>query len=346
MKPMNMTGNNVSGVIRIPFEQMVTEFARILRKYAFEPEAADRCARLFAENTLDGVYTHGINRFPRFVQYVRDGYIRANAKPEKRHRAGAIEQWDGCLGPGPLNALVATERSMDLAKEFGIGCVALSNTNHWMRGGHYGWKAAKAGFVFIGWTNTTANMPAWGAVDARLGNNPLVLGVPFEGEAIVLDMAMSQFSYGTVESHHRASLPLPIPGGYDKAGALTTDPHEIIQSRRLLPVGYWKGSGLALLLDVLATILSGGLSTAHISRKEAEFAVSQIFIAIDISQLSNHRAIQNSVNEIVKDLHDSVPVGETKRILYPGERVLHTRVENLKNGIPVGLSIWEEVKSL
>ena len=333
-------------VIRIPFEQMEREFSRVLHSLGFNSESMNRCARLFAENTLDGVYTHGINRFPRFVQYVRDGYIRVNAKPEIRHRAGAIEQWDGCLGPGPLNALFATERAIGLSKECGIGCVALFNTNHWMRGGHYAWKAAKAGFVFIGWTNTTANMPAWGAVDSRLGNNPLVLGVPFNDEAIVLDMAMSQFSYGSVESHQLKSMPLQMPGGYNRGGVLTADASEILESKRLLPMGYWKGSGLALMLDMFAVILSGGLSTSQISQQKAEFAVSQVFLAFDISQLSNNRIIQESVNGIIEDLHKSVTVDETRRILYPGERVLRTRSENLKNGIPVDQSIWEEVQRL
>jgi 3-dehydro-L-gulonate 2-dehydrogenase len=346
IKRMERKSRVVPKLIRIPFEQMEKEFTRVLGGIGFESEAMSRCARLFAENTLDGVYTHGINRFPRFVQYVKDGYIRVNAKPELRHRAGAIEQWDGCLGPGPLNALFAVERAMDLSKECGMGCVALSNTNHWMRGGHYAWKAAKAGFVFIGWTNTTANMPAWGAVDCRLGNNPLVLGVPFKDEAIVLDMAMSQFSYGLLESHQVKSMPLPMPGGYNRDGALTTDASEILESRRLLPMGYWKGSGLALLLDVLAAVLSGGLSTSQISHEQVEFAVSQVFIAFDISQLSTNDTIQESVDGIVRDLHESVAAGETRTILYPGERVLHTRTENLKDGIPVDRSIWEEIQRL
>jgi len=333
-------------VVRIPFEQLKTEFSRVLGRIGFQTEPMQRCANLFAENTLDGIYSHGVNRFPRFVQYVKDGYVLPNAKPEMKQRARAIEQWDGRLGPGPLNALFATERAIDLSKEHGIGCVALHNTNHWMRGGHYAWKAAKAGFVFIGWTNTTSNMPAWGAVDCRLGNNPLVFGVPFKNEAVVLDMAMSQFSYGSLESHQLKSVRLPVPGGYNRDGDLTTDASEILESRRALPIGYWKGSGLALLLDILAVVLSGGLSTAQISRRGTEFALSQVFIAFDISQLSNYRTIQQSLEDIVNDLHESVPADETQKILYPGERVLRTRQENLKNGIPVDQTIWEEIRSL
>ncbi len=218
MKPQQEKENLSPDVIRIPCDQMESEFYRILIKNGFPPDKAKTCAKIFTENSLDGVYSHGVNRFSRFIEFVEKKYIRIDNEPELKSSSGAIEQWDGKLGPGPLNALICTERAMDLSKEYGIGCVALSNTNHWMRGGAYGWRAAKAGFVFIGWTNTIPNMPAWGAVDCRLGNNPLILAVPYHDEAIVLDMAMSQFSYGTMESYQLRKLQLPLPGGYDKKG--------------------------------------------------------------------------------------------------------------------------------
>jgi 3-dehydro-L-gulonate 2-dehydrogenase len=235
---------------------------------------------------------------------------------------------------------------MKLAQECGIGCVALRNTNHWMRGGTYAWKTAKEGFLFIGWTNTVAIMPAWGAVDCHLGNNPFVIGVPYKDEAIVLDMAMSQFSYGTMESHKLRGAQLSVPGGYDANGKLTTDPSAILQSQRALPIGYWKGSGFALLLDLLATVLSGGISTAEISKLDEEYAVSQVFIAIDMSQLGNHSAVANTVNSIVQDYKNSKAESGLREILYPGERVVRTRAENLKNGIPVDKVIWEGIQNL
>jgi 3-dehydro-L-gulonate 2-dehydrogenase len=125
------------------------EFYRILSKHNFETGKAKQCAHIFTQNSLDGIYSHGVNRFARFVRYIRNGYIVIDAEPEMRLSAGAIEQWDGNMGPGPLNALFCTEQVLKLAKKFGIGCVTLANTNHWMRAGFYGWKAAKAGFVFI-----------------------------------------------------------------------------------------------------------------------------------------------------------------------------------------------------
>ena len=88
------------------------------------------------------------------------------------------------------------ERAIALGREHGMGCVALANTNHWMRGGTYGWQAVDAGAIGICWTNTMANLPAWGAAEPRVGNNPLVIAVPHARGPVVLDMAMSQFSSG------------------------------------------------------------------------------------------------------------------------------------------------------
>lgn len=338
--------NSIPEITRIPFQEMKEIFLGLLIKHGLTDLKAETCAKVFAENSLDGVYTHGVNRVSRFIKYIKRGYININAEPEKVHSAGAIEQWDGNLGPGPLNALSCTDRAIQIAKEYGIGCVALANTNHWMRAGYYGWKAAKRGFVFIGWTNTIKNMPAWGAVDPRLGNNPLVLAVPFGSEAIVLDMAMSQFSYGSVESHEMKKQLLTVAGGYDKNGKLTTDPSQILESKRFLPMGYWKGAGLSLLLDILAAVLSGGWSTMQISKNNAEYGASQVFIAVDISLLNNYSSIADSVNEIIKDYSDSLPESEKQKVLYPGQRVLITRKENMELGIPVDKEIWEEVNSL
>src|ERR1041385_7692691 len=81
-------------------------------------------------------------------------FIKQDAEPTLKFKNNGVEQWDGNLAAGILNAIAATKRSMKLADEYGIGCVALCNTNHWMRGGAYGWQAAMGGYIFIGFTNT------------------------------------------------------------------------------------------------------------------------------------------------------------------------------------------------
>jgi 3-dehydro-L-gulonate 2-dehydrogenase len=188
-------------------------------------------------------------------------------------------------------------------------------------------------------------MPAWGAVDARLGNNPLVIAIPFNGEAIVLDMAASQFSYGALQLAKMKNEELPVDGGFDKEGKLTKDPSAVLESKRVLPVGYWKGAGLSLLLDILSAVLASGLSTREISERKYEYALSQVFIAIDLEQLKNYKGIEGCINNIISDYKQSVPA-EGKEILYPGERVLKSRERNLKYGIPVIREVWDKITSL
>ena len=333
-------------MLRINAAEMLRTFNLILGNHGFLPEKALQCGEIFTGNSVDGVYTHGVNRFARFIQNTDSGLIKPREMPTLKSKSAGIEQWDGQLGPGPLNALHVTDIAMDLARQYGIGCVGLSNTNHWMRGGTYGWKAAKAGFVFIGWTNTISNMPAWGAIDKKIGNNPLVLALPYKEEAIVLDMAMSQFSFGAMELASMKKEMLPVFGGYDQEGQLTKDPDTIIASGRPVPIGFWKGAGLSLLLDILATILSGGLSTSEISKQKTESSLSQVFIAIDLSQLGNYAMIPVLINNIIKDYHESLPVSTHQSVSYPGERVLRTRKKNLEDGIPVLENIWEEILRL
>lgn len=331
---------------RISSVVMKAEFSRILLSAGFEAAQAEECAEIFTLNSIEGVYSHGVNRFPRFVKNISEGFIKPGARPTLVSRSGCIEQWNGNLGPGPLNAVFATERAMELAEENTMGMVGLAHTNHWMRAGAYGWQAAKKGFVLICWTNTCPNMPAWGAKDPRLGNNPMVVAVPYKDSAIVLDFAMSQYSYGQLENYYHENRNLPYPGGYDRKGEMTTFPGEILESWRILPTGYWKGSGLSLMLDILAAILSGGRSTHEIKSCMSETDVSQVFIAVHLKKLNNFPEIENTVNKIINDLHRSVPSDSETRIRYPGENIATIREKNLKEGIPVKKAIWEKIISL
>jgi 3-dehydro-L-gulonate 2-dehydrogenase len=330
--------------MRIPFEKLKSEFKRVLLSLDFAAEKADLCATIFAENSRDGVYTHGLNRFPTFVEYVKEGLVNKDAVPSKENAFGSLEQWNGNLGPGMLNARFCMDRAIALANENGISCVALKNTNHWMRAGTYGWQAADAGLIGICFTNTIANLPPWGGLDPRLGNNPLVIAVPRTEGHIVLDMAMSQYSVGKLNQYKSNNEQLPLPGGYDRSGNFSTDAAVILESERLLPIGFWKGSGLSLILDLLATVLSGGQSTAKITQGDKkESGVSQVFICI---KLNGSDQTANLIEEIISFTKTSRPVHEGETIYYPGENSLRTREKNLKEGVLVDEKIWQQVLSL
>ncbi len=153
-------------MIRIHFDLMQKTVAEAFIKAGMNKEDANFCARIHTESSCDGVYSHGLNRVPRFVDYLEKKWVDKDAKPSLIKKLGVIEIYDAHRGPGILNAFYATERAMSIATEQGVGIVSLKNSTHWMRGGTYGWHAADKGFVSIVWTNTESVMPAWG------GNQP------------------------------------------------------------------------------------------------------------------------------------------------------------------------------
>lgn len=330
---------------RIPFDEMVEVLAGVLVRHGFGPSEAALSARLFTESTCDGVYSHGLGRFPSYVRNVENGYIDPRAKCRKVAGSGAFERWDGASAPGNLNAYRCMDRAVDLALSHGVGVIALANTNHWMRAGTYGWQAADRGVLALLWTNTIANLPPWDGTKPTLGNNPMVLAVPRKAGHIVLDFAQSQYSYGTLEQKQRKGERLPYPGGFTTDGRLTDDPEAILDSKRPLPIGMWKGAGLSMLLDLFATLLSGGRSTAEISADPVEHRVSQVYIAISLEASGNGLGIDAgaTVDQIIAFAKSAAEDGS---IRYPGERVLRVREENRRLGIPVDSETWDTVRGL
>jgi 3-dehydro-L-gulonate 2-dehydrogenase len=244
--------------VRVPYEELYGVLLGVLTREGFEPDRAELCARLFADASRDGVASHGLNRFPRFIRTIERGIVDVRARPELVGAKGALERWDGRRGPGNLNAHASMARAIALSREHGAGSVALSNTNHWMRGGSYGWQAAEAGIIGICWTNTLANLPPWGARDPRIGNNPLVMAVPCRGGHVVLDMALSQFSYGALDSYRLRHEQLPVDGGYDAEGRLTRDPAAIEERlRSRAPARHGRGNPVGRPRDLRRVNRSG-----------------------------------------------------------------------------------------
>ncbi len=333
--------------MRVPYQTMLHEFERVLLKYGFTPQRAAEAAEIFAQNSLVGVYSHGLNRFPRVVELLQKGEIDPNAEATCEMAFGSMERWDGHRGFGPLNAKRAMARAVELAKQYGVGMVALGNNNHWMRGGTYGWQAAEAGCVGICWSNTTPNLSAWGARDNRIGNNPLVMAVPCAGgDHIMVDCAMSQFSYGKLESTRLAGQQLPVAGGYDEAGELTTDPAAIEKTRHMIPIGYWKGSGLSILLDMIGAVLSAGNSVAQVGELGNEVGLTQIFIAMDPSHFQTEEVTGQIAAAIAEDVRQSTPRQPGGEVRCPGEGIHRTRRDNLANGIPVAEEKWNAVLAM
>ena len=332
--------------MRVKYDVMKTTLKNILIQKGFAESISDEAAIIFTDSSCDGVYSHGLNRFPRVLDDIDKGVIKVDASPKIVSNFGAIEVVDGQLGLGVINATFCMDRAIKLSKTHGIGCVAIRDNNHWMRGATYGLQAAKAGVIGVCFTNTTPNMPAWGGKDNRLGNNPLIIAVPNGERGIILDLAMSQFSYGKMEDLASKDMTLSQYGGYNLDGELSIEPKEILASQRPLPIGFWKGSGLSLVLDILASILSSGDSTQTIGYKKSEYGVSQVFIAIDPEKTSSKEMILKKIEETIAYVKDSEPIRQGNEIYYPGEQSQKRREENLRDGIPVNEEIWMKLASL
>ena len=339
-------------MIRVPFDDLRERIARLLTALGMAPDRAALSARLTAETDRDGVRTHGVARLPRFAEMVRLGRIDSAAEPECIASFGAIERWSGHVGPGNLAAYAAMSRAIELARANGIGGVALGHTTHWQRGGSFGWQAAEAGCAAICWSNTLPNLPPWGAMTPAVGNNPLIFALPRRDFArnsapIVLDVAMSQFSYGTLTRYRERGELLPFPGGFDEEGELTRDPAAIERTQRALPIGLWKGSGLSFVLDVLGAMLSGG-RTSHEIPADAlkEVGQSQVFIAIAPTALATMEELDRIAQGAIDFLHAAEPVEPGRRPRYPGEGTLRIREESLRLGVAIDENAWEAFQQL
>lgn len=339
-------------MVRVPFDELSRVVETVLLALGLAPSCAALSARIIAETDRDGVRTHGIARLPRFAEMVRAGHIDPAAQPERIAAFGALERWTGHRGPGNLAAHTAMNRAIELAREHGVGAVALADTTHWMRGGSYGWQAAEAGFAALCWTNTMANLPPWGARTPALGNNPLIVAIPHHDRArrsapIVLDIAMSQFSYGTLQLYRERGEPLPFPGGFDERGELTRDPAAIERSQRALPIGLWKGSGLSFVLDVLAAMLADGRATHEIPMEAMrEAGQSQVFLAFAPTTLSAVDELDRIAQGAIDALHAAEPVEPGRNARYPGEGTLRIREESLRLGVALDDTAWNALLAL
>ncbi len=332
--------------MRVSYETMYTVFSEVLQKNGMTPERAGQAAKLFADASRDGVYTHGLNRFQRYVRNIQDGIIDVAAEPELLNQVGAIARYDGHHGPGNLNAQFCTERAMELADRYGIGCVALARTNHWLRPGSYGIQAAEQGYLAILWTNTIPNMPPWGGKEARLGNNPVVMAVPSRRGVVLLDAAMSMFSYGKLESYARSGKPLPVDGGLDSQGKPTRDASEVLKTGQPLPIGFWKGSGMSLMLDLMAAALSGGRTVREVGELEQETELSQVFLLMKLDAFGDQEILLDKIDATLQELESCPALCQDVQVRWPGQGMQRVRKESMEQGILVEESIWEQVQNL
>ena len=298
-------------MIYVQYDEAVREMAKGLNRFMGE-EDAKHFAEIFAGNSLDGIYSHGMNRYPRYISDMESGLCDAK-----------------------------------LAKAHGIACVALRNNSHWLRAGRYGLTMADAGLMGICFTNTCMNLTAWGTLEPSTGNNPITFAIPREKGSLVMDMAVSQYAYGKLEIMAQEGKMLDTPCGYDADGNPTCDPQKICESGRMMPMAMWKGSALSIMLDLCASMLSAGRTSRMIGLPiDGEKGMSQVFIAIHPAAVVDMKAVEAQMEETIAFLHSLPPIEGGRGVHAPGEGLDRTRAKNRENGIPVTEETWCKILEL
>lgn len=334
-------------MLRIKYEDAVKTMEGKLIAHGVEEGRARLVAETAAGISLDGIYSHGINRFKRLVLSIDSGICDPKAVPECAAGFGGFERWEGNHGIGIINAMACTDRAIELAREHGVACVTLRNTNHWFRGGSYGWRIAEAGMIGIVFTNTKSNMVYHGTLDRVLGTTPLVIALPRSEGPVVADVSLGEYSYGKLQLADLAGKQMPKPAGYDSNDNISTDPMAVMKEARLLPLGEYKGSAINLLLDLIASSTSLGNSACDVRDIPGdENSVSQTFIAINSRAVNSPEAEEEISNRLLSHLLNARPAPGFSAPRYPGQNVLKVRAENTELGIPVDESIWQAILDL
>lgn len=318
--------------MKLTFEELKAIIKEAITLVGLDEKDAELLSTIHTESSRDGVYSHGLNRVPRFIEMVEDGSIDISAKPTLVKSMGMAEQYDGNYGMGVKNAIFASNRAIELAREYGFGIATIRNTNHWQRAATYTMNISKNDFIGIAWSNTDGNMPAWGSDRKNIGNNPLSIAIPHEGKDFILDMAMSQYSIGKIQVKASAGEDLEYIGGIDKDGNETKDPKKIQDGGKVYPFGYWKGSGLAIALDILGAILSDGNTTYDVDKlgKGMCVGVNQVFVALDPKKFTSDTRFKEIMNDTIVYIKEG-----SDDVTYPGERMVKRRKTSLEEGIEV-----------
>ncbi|MDB5888784.1 MAG: hypothetical protein JWM03_1656 [Rhodocyclales bacterium] len=334
--------------IRIPHDVLCKRVANALGACGVAADRAEAEAAIMVEADLFGTPSHGVRMLPGLLAALRQGRAKAMPHVHKVREFAACAVLDCDNGPGRSTAMQAMEIAIDNAERFGVGICLAQHTTHWGRAHAYAMRAAQRGMIGLCTTNAMPTMAAFGARRAVIGNNPLAIGIPSaDMEApIVLDMAMSQAAVGKVNTWLREGHALPQGWGLDADGNPSNDAKAILAGA-VLPMGGHKGSGLAMMMEIMTAALAGGLFGFEMVRNDASGLdpdATKFFLAINPDAFGGSEKLRERVSSLVGYLQENS--GEREAFLWPGQRGWEARHRNLADGVPLHIEIVEQLRAV
>jgi LDH2 family malate/lactate/ureidoglycolate dehydrogenase len=313
------------------------------------PEAdAAKVAELMLEADLTGADAHGVFRLPQYIMRLKIGGLNPRPAIKVARTAPATALVDGDNGMGHLVVARAMETAIEIARENGVGWVGLRMSNHAGAAGVYAALPLKADMIGLYAAVANANhMPLAGGAEPLLGTNPLAIAIPAGKEPpLVLDIATSIVSYGTIKNHRLQGKPLPAGWMIDPAtGETVTDPKKTAEAL-LLPMGGYKGAGLALMLGMLAGTLNGALFGRDCvdfnATPEKVNNTGQFVIALDPARFQPLEHFKAEVDRHARELRSSKTL-PGRRVRLPGDERAKRRADRLANGLALPPELLKEL---
>jgi LDH2 family malate/lactate/ureidoglycolate dehydrogenase len=337
--------------VRIPTKAVTGLIIDAMIKVGVPKDDAARIAELMLEADLVGADAHGVFRLPQYVQRLKLRSTNPRPNITVNRSAPATALVDGDNGMGHLVVARAAETAIELARECGVAWVGCRMSGHAGAAGVYAALPLKADMVGIYSAVANANhMPLAGGAEPLLGTNPLAIAIPAGKEPpIVLDIATSIVSYGTIKNHRLQNKPLRNDWMIDpKTGAAVVDPHKSMEAL-LLPMAGYKGAGLALTLGLLAGTLNGALFGRDCVDFNAEpdkvTNTGQFVVALDPGRFQPLAQFKAEVDRHIRAMRDTKPLpGHTVRL--PGEQRAKRRTDRLHNGLPLAPELLAQLDKL
>ena len=323
--------------------------SEILKGYGENKESALLAADCLVKADMRGISTHGTYLLIPMFQRVKAGMLDLPTKITLVKENNATSIIDGGNGLGQLAARKAMDISIKKAKKYGIALTLVRNTNNISFLGYYSNLATQEGLIgFIG-CNAASSMAPWGSSEAFVGTNPISISIPVKKKkSIILDMSSSVVARGKIRKASRNKEKIPLGWAIDEEGSPTTDPDEALKGT-VLPIGGPKGSALAIVIDIIAGMLSGsrfGPEVKTFHKLKGATGVGVFCMAIDINQFIELELFYSKIDEYIRSIKNLKKVKNTSEIYLPGEIEFIREQKSHEEGIDLDSKVMKNLNDI
>ena len=337
--------------LRFSAAELETFARRVLERVGVLTSDAALVAQLMVAADLRGVDAHGIFRLPRYVTRIKAGAVNIRPKIRVLEDNLSTAIVDGDNGIGYLVMNKATEVAIGKADKTGVSWVGVRMSNHAGFGALYAEMPLSRDMIGLYMAVASANhMPPWGGIEKLLGTNPLTVAIPaYEEPPVILDMATSVVAYGKVKTYQLAGKSMPVGWMIDRSGEPITDPDRSGEGF-LLPVGGYKGSGLAIIIGMLAGLLNGALFGSDVIDYNVDDSsvtnTGHAILALKVSNFCPIEQFKRQVDAAIREIRNSKRMDGVDRIWLPGEQGQARMLERRANGVPMSAEVLRTLNNL